>query len=92
MNAFEFMAGSPWLAFFIAVLATSIVRFPLVIVKRWIRHLDIKAHGWPPVHCNADGDAVVDDKEEQVISGIPDGSGSKNCEQSPKSSKPKVQR
>ncbi len=28
------------------------------VVKRVLRHMNIRSSGWPPVHLDADGDAV----------------------------------
>jgi hypothetical protein len=33
-------------------------RFLFRCWNRWMRHLNIKAHGWPPAHLDADGDPV----------------------------------
>lgn len=37
-------------------LFTSFVLLVVRLVNRWIRHLNIKQHGWPPAHLDADGD------------------------------------
>jgi len=53
MNIFEFMADSPYLTFFLACLLAQL------LLKSWglfFRHWSIKKHGWPPEHCDADGD------------------------------------
>lgn len=60
MTMYEFMSDSPYLTFFLAVLAVSLVGF---IINRPLRHMNIRKHGWPPVHCDADGDAVESDEE-----------------------------
>ena len=49
----EFANSSPWLTFFMVFFA---LYFPFDTLQRYLRHLDIKEHGWPPVHCDADGD------------------------------------
>jgi hypothetical protein len=42
-----------------AISATySFCVYPLKLINRWIRHLNIKAAGWPPPGVDADGDAV----------------------------------
>jgi uncharacterized membrane protein YoaT (DUF817 family) len=53
MNGWQFMDAHPFLTFFLACLAAY------VVVKVWCRvwrHFDIKRNGWPPQHCDADGD------------------------------------
>jgi hypothetical protein len=61
MNIWEFASNSPWLAFFLALILAKLI---LSIWRTPFRHLNIRAAGWPPVHCDADGD-VVEDKDEE---------------------------
>ena len=57
MNILEFMAGSPWLSFFLAGVAGEVVvRVVLILPNRIMRHWNIRKHGYPPAHCDADGD------------------------------------
>lgn len=53
MNIFEFMRGSPILTFFIVYMITVTM---FKIWNRFMRHLNIRKHGYPPAHCDADGD------------------------------------
>jgi len=53
VNLYQFLSDSPMLTFFLAYLLTS---FFESVIKRTIRHFDIKKNGWPPNHCDADGD------------------------------------
>lgn len=55
MNVFEFMSGSPWLTFFLVYLISW---FVFLVWNRFLRMLSIRKHGWPPVHCDADGDTL----------------------------------
>ena len=59
MNIFEFMSNSPSLSFFIAYMITVII---IRISFRLFRHLNIRKHGWPPEHCDADGDFEKEDE------------------------------
>jgi hypothetical protein len=59
MSTYEFMASSPWLTLFLGCMCTTIAAWPFRLVNRWIRHRNIIACGWPPAHCDADGDAVM---------------------------------
>jgi hypothetical protein len=53
MNIFQFMSESPWLTFFLTVvICESIVK----LLNRTFRHWNIRLHGYPPPHCDADGD------------------------------------
>ncbi len=62
MGIYEFMSGSPVLTFVIAIsiigLAQTMIKGLIVIP---LRRKNIKDHGWPPAHCDADGDFKEDD-------------------------------
>ena len=53
MSILEFMAGSPWLSFFLAAIAASVIKW---IICLPFRAMNIRKHGWPPAHLDADGD------------------------------------
>lgn len=53
MNIFEFMSGSPWLTFFLLLIGSSAF---VQLINRILRHWNIRKHGYPPPHCDADGD------------------------------------
>lgn len=63
MTIWEFMGKHPILTFFLAWLIAEAACWPFKLANRWIRHRNILAHGWPPAHCDADGD-LVKRKEE----------------------------
>jgi hypothetical protein len=48
----------PWMTFFLLPLVISI---PFRIVNRVIRHFNLRANGWPPPHCDADGELREED-------------------------------
>jgi len=54
---FYFMSDSPVLTFFlvvgIGVMLETILKF---CINRPLRAMNIRKHGWPPEHCDADGD------------------------------------
>ena len=60
MNIYEFMSDSPWLTFFLAYfIAQVLVVLTQISFKVWnrtMRHWNINKHGYPPSHCDADGD------------------------------------
>jgi len=64
MNIWQFATHSPWLTFFLAIIAGSTIKFALaMLINRPLRHMNIRKHGWPPAHCDADGD-FKQDKDE----------------------------
>lgn len=58
MGIYEFMSGSPWLTFFLALIIGHALTLPF---RAFFRHLNIRKAGWPPAHCDADGDLVEKD-------------------------------
>jgi len=64
MNVYQFMSDSPWLTFFLAaILAQALVAIIVNLPNRIMRHANIRKHGYPPAHCDADGDFKPDKKE-----------------------------
>lgn len=61
MNIWEFMSGSPWVAGICLFLGLG---FSVKLVNRIMRHWNIHKHGYPPPHCDADGDFKETEKEE----------------------------
>ena len=61
MNIYEFMSANPLLTFFIMVGIG-------VILSKILGCINIQRHGYPPEHCNANGDLTdeynIDDEEE----------------------------
>lgn len=51
-NIFWLISDSPFVSFFLAMIAASAVRF---LWRIFWRHMSIRKHGWPPAHCDADG-------------------------------------
>ena len=57
MNVWQFMSDSPFLTFFLALIVIeAIVKIFIILPNRIMRHRNIHKHGYPPVHCDADGD------------------------------------
>lgn len=57
MSAYELMAAHPWMTFWLAVLIVLVTENAVCgIVNRILRHRNIHKHGYPPPHCDADGD------------------------------------
>ena len=64
-NLWQFMSDSPWLTFFLAVLAALLIEEVIGIPNRVLRHWNIHKHGYPPPHCDADGDFKKEAKDDQ---------------------------
>lgn len=53
----KFMGEHPWLTFFLVLIVGEvIVRILVQLPNRVMRHWNIRKHGYPPAHCDADGD------------------------------------
>lgn len=58
MNIYDFMSNSPFLTFFLALFVAEVaIRLP----NRVLRHWNIRKYGYPPAHCDADGDFKKED-------------------------------
>lgn len=71
MNIYEFMDKSPLITVLLAlILSSAIVRIIISLLfnlpNRVLRHQNIRKHGYPPSHCDADGDFKPEKKEEQI--------------------------
>lgn len=64
MSIYQFMSDNPWLSFFLAVIASEFtIRVVTILPNRVLRHWNIRKHGYPPSHCDADGDFKKDKKD-----------------------------
>jgi len=72
MDIYQFMSDSPYLTFFVGLPLAFIVglvvegMFQIVfclLPNRILRHWNIRKHGYPPAHCDADGDFKTENKE-----------------------------
>ena len=69
MNFWEFAAENPWSTFFLSVVVYYVLRVLLIFcINRPLRAMNIRKHGWPPQHCDADGDfrAATDECAEDT--------------------------
>lgn len=62
MTILELISESPYLTAFLIWGAFSTV---FRIWNRFMRHLNIRKHGWPPPHCDADGDFKPEEDEKE---------------------------
>lgn len=58
MTFIDFMCQHPFITLFMAWSLFYSVR---TMWKLFWRRLNIRKHGWPPAHCDADGDFKSDD-------------------------------
>ena len=57
IELYAFIAGSPWVSFFLAwLLLHLIVKIMNIFIVRPLRVINIWLNGWPPPHLDADGD------------------------------------
>jgi hypothetical protein len=68
MTIYDFMGQHPFIAFCLIILAAFSIEtvagflhrviYTVVVVlpNRFLRHMNIRKHGYPPPHCDADGD------------------------------------
>jgi hypothetical protein len=57
MNIYQFMSESPILTFFLAtIIIQGIIAIVIGLPNQFMKRLNIWKHGYPPVHCDADGD------------------------------------
>ena len=53
----QFIGNHPILTFFLVMILAEMI---CVILSRFFRYLNIRKNGWPPQHCDADGDFKID--------------------------------
>jgi hypothetical protein len=62
----HFITENPFLSFLTVLVITYIpIQSLLVGWARLLRHLNVRKHGWPPSHCDADGDPVATDTDAE---------------------------
>lgn len=61
---YEFMSDSPFLTFFLALVFASVIHTICIYgINRPLRHANIRKHGYPPPHCDADGDFLKEEDD-----------------------------
>ena len=61
MNIFVFMSDSPVLTILLGYTAGNVaIKIVIGLPNRILRHRNIRLHGYPPSHCDADGDFKED--------------------------------
>nr|DAV64787.1 MAG TPA: hypothetical protein [Caudoviricetes sp.] len=59
MELLKFIFSSGWHFIGCLILINVTLRFLLIVWNRLLRHLNILKNGYPPIHCDADGDVIV---------------------------------
>lgn len=60
MKLLEFIFSGFWTFLGCLIILNGILRCPVIIINRILRSWNIRKHGWPPEHCDADGDFKVE--------------------------------
>ena len=55
---FEFVLSNFWIWLGFILILGETLNFLVKIVNRIMRHCNIRKHGYPPAHCDADGDFI----------------------------------
>ncbi len=63
-DLFEIIFRSFWTFIGSLILLTGTVNFTLHMWNRGFRHWNIRKHGYPPPHCDADGDFKPEKEKE----------------------------
>ena len=56
LDVLKFACSSFWVFCGCGIIFSCISHFVIVIWNRGLRHWNIRKHGYPPEHCDADGD------------------------------------
>lgn len=68
IDLLNFIFKSFWTWFGSMLLLYVICHFTVGCINLIFRHMNIHKHGYPPIHCNADGDMrLVDEEDEEKI-------------------------
>lgn len=65
MEYLKFMFSGFWVFIGCWIIITSILTFLSSVHNRFWRHWNIRKHGYPPEHCDADGDLPSSYEEVQ---------------------------
>lgn len=65
MELIKFIFSNFWIWVGFTLILSGIGNFIFKIYNRTLRHSNIRKHGYPPEHCDADGDFLkIEEKEE----------------------------
>jgi len=63
LEFFKFIFSNFWIFVGFLILLSLTYAFIFDMWNRFWRHFNIRKHGYPPIHCDADGDGVEKDDE-----------------------------
>lgn len=58
MEIIKFIFSSFWVFVGFVIILSIVLNSILFIWNRFFRHFNIRKHGYPPSHCDADGDLI----------------------------------
>lgn len=65
MKYLEFMFSGFWTFIGCTLILSGAGNLIMFIWNRFWRHFNIRKHGYPPIHCDADGDFKKEKKEKK---------------------------
>lgn len=65
MELIKFIFSNFWIWLGFVIILGQILTAIVNLVNRILRHANIKKHGYPPAHCDADGDFKKENQEEK---------------------------
>ena len=63
MACLKFIFSGFWIFVGSVIILSMILHTLLLFWNRFLRSVNIRKHGWPPAHCDADGDFLKSEKE-----------------------------
>ena len=66
MEILKFVFSSIWVFIGVAMFLTGLANFILIAWNRFLRHMNIRKHGYPPAHCDADGDSLTNSEDDSL--------------------------
>lgn len=64
MEIIKFIFSNFWIWLGFVLILSGIGDFILKMYNQTLRHINIKKHGYPPEHCDADGDLETSEEED----------------------------
>lgn len=65
MEVIKFIFSDFWIWVGFILILSGIGKFIFKIYNQTLRHSNIRKHGYPPEHCDADGDFLITEEKEE---------------------------
>jgi hypothetical protein len=65
MDFLRFILSGFWVFIGFIIIMYGILDFIFKMWNRYWRHKNIRIHGYPPEHCDADGDFLIENKDDE---------------------------